>query len=73
MKKLALMVLVALIAASPAAAATKKKAKKAAAKPAPISTNEASARLVRDAFPSFLPTPLKIIYFSQPENKPKAR
>jgi opacity protein-like surface antigen len=53
MKKIALLVLVAMVAASPAMAA--KKHKRVAA-PAKIDSNEASWRLVRDSFPIFLPS-----------------
>ena len=71
MKKIALMVLVGLIAASPAAAATKKKAKKVHTATVAQSTNpnEAGWRLTRDALPSLMPTAFKIIYFSNPENR----
>ena len=56
MKKFVFAVVIAAIAASPAAAATKKK--KAVRAPAPVAStnsNENSWRLVRDAFPIFLP------------------
>jgi hypothetical protein len=74
MKKIALMVLVGLIAATPAGAASKKKAKKmhAAAAAQPVNPNDAGFRLVRDSLPSLMPTALKVIYFSQPENKKQA-
>ena len=54
MKKIALGVLVALIAVSPAVAAKQSK-KQAEAVPAKIDTNEASWRLVRDSLPIYLP------------------
>jgi opacity protein-like surface antigen len=63
MKKLALGLLVALIAASPAAAA--KKAKKAVeAAPAKIDSNEASWRFVRDSLPIYLPSWSMPIYMA---------
>lgn len=68
MKKIALAVLIAVIAASPAAAA-KKKAKKVAAAPvASTNSNENSARFVRDALPIFLPSWLMPIYVA---NQPR--
>jgi hypothetical protein len=62
MKKLALMVLVAAVAATPAMAA-KKKSKKAAAPAAQVDLNANGKKLVMDAIPSLLPTPIKFIYF----------
>jgi hypothetical protein len=71
MKKFALFVLAALIVASPAAAQMKKKAKKAPPAPAAkqIDSNEASARLVRDSLPLWLPAPLKFVYFESQKSK----
>jgi hypothetical protein len=60
MRKLALAVLVALIAASPAAAQDKKKkAKRASAAPAAASTqsnNQNSLNFAKDSLPVFLPS-----------------
>jgi hypothetical protein len=70
MKKIALAVLVAVIAASPAAAAGKK-SKKAAAAPqaASANPNENSWRFVRDAFPVFLPSWSIPLYLSAKNQK----
>lgn len=54
MKKVALLVLAALVAASPAVA--KKKSKKMAKEPTVWERNEAGFRLVRDSLPIYLPT-----------------
>ena len=57
MKKLALAVLVAVIAASPAAALTKKKMKKeASAAPTTQSNNQNGANFAKDSLPIFLPS-----------------
>jgi hypothetical protein len=71
MKKIALMVLVGLIAASPAVAASKKKAKTmhAAAATQPANPNEAGWRLTRDAFPSMLPGWAIPIYLAAQKNE----
>jgi hypothetical protein len=55
MKKIALAVLIAMIAASPAAAETKKKSKKAVAAPAQ-SNNQNSLNFAKDSLPIFLPS-----------------
>ncbi len=68
MKKIALGVLVALIAVSPAAAA--KKAKKEAA-PAKIDSNEASWRLVRDSLPIYLPAWAMPMYMAANKDQKK--
>jgi hypothetical protein len=68
MKKVALMVLVAVFAASPAMAA-KKKAKKAAAPAAQVDLNANGKKLVVDALPSFMPGPMKAIYFHNKNKK----
>ncbi len=71
MKKIALLVLIAMVAATPAAAA--KKGKRVAAKPAKIDSNEASWRLVKGGFPIVLPSWAIPIYLNsgQTEHKPK--
>jgi hypothetical protein len=66
MRKIALGMLVALIAVSPAVAA--KKSKKVAT-PAKIDSNEASWRLVRDSLPIYLPVWAMPIYMSMQEKK----
>jgi opacity protein-like surface antigen len=70
MRKIALGVLVALIAASPAVAA--KKSKKEAV-PAKIDSNEASWRLVRDSLPIYLPAWAMPLYMASqtPDKKKK--
>jgi hypothetical protein len=68
MKKIAFGILIALIAASPAAAAKKKKAP--AAEPTVFERNEAGFRFVRDSLPIYLPTAVKMIVYSNP-NQPK--
>ena len=68
MKKVALMVLVAAFAASPAMAA-KKKSKKMAAPAAQTDLNANGKRLVMDALPSFMPGPMKAIYFHNKNKK----
>ena len=70
MKKLALGILVALIAASPAAAA--KKSKKVEAAPPKIDSNEASWRLVKGSLPIYLPNVLKPLYFATAHEEPAA-
>lgn len=62
MKKLVFAVIIAAVAASPAMAAKKKKV--AAAEPPPANSNEASWRLVRDAFPIVLPSWAVPIYLA---------
>jgi len=74
MKKIALGILVALIAVSPAAAA--KKSKKMEAVPAKIDSNEASWRLVKGSLPIYIPNVLKPLYFAthqEPEAEPKRK
>jgi hypothetical protein len=68
MKKIALLVLLAMVAAVPAQAAAKKKA----AKP-PANPNEAGWRLIRDSLPMFIPTPVKIIYYHQQKQDKKGK
>ena len=68
MKKVALMVLVAAFAASPAMAA-KKKSKKMAAPAAQVDLNANGKKLVMDSIPSFLPAPIKMIYFHNKNKK----
>ena len=63
MKKVAIMVLVALFAASPAVAAKKKSKKAPPAAAAQTDLNANGKKLVVDALPSFLPAPMKMIYF----------
>ena len=58
------------LAATPADAAKRKKAKRAPAVAVVTDTNDASFRLVRDSIPMWMPTPVKIIYFSM---NPEAR
>jgi len=55
MKKIALLVLAAMVAASPAVAA-KKKSKKMAKEPTVWERNEAGFRLMRDSLPIYLPS-----------------
>jgi hypothetical protein len=70
MKKIALMVLVAMFAATPAVAA--KKSKKAAAAPAKIDSNEASWRLVKGSLPIFLPAWTMPMYMAATEGQGNA-
>ena len=71
MKKIALLVLAALIAASPAVAA-KKKSKMMAKEPTVWERNEAGFRFVRDSLPIYLPTWALPIYMAhQKANEPK--
>jgi len=70
MKKIALGILVALIAGSPAAAA--KKSKKVEAAPPKIDSNEASWRLVKGSLPIYLPNVLKPLYFATAHEEPAA-
>lgn len=70
MKKIALGILVALIAASPAVAA--KKSKKVEAAPPKIDSNEASWRLVKGSLPIYLPNVLKPLYFATVHEEPDA-
>ena len=67
MKKIALIVLVTMVAATPAAAA--KKGKRVAAKPAQIDSNEASWRLVKGAFPIVLPSWAIPIYLNSAQTE----
>jgi hypothetical protein len=71
MKKIVLMVVVAMVAASAAEAATRKKGKSMKRAPAVASQdlNANGKRLVWDSLPSFMPTPIKWIYYSQPQNR----
>ena len=59
-------------AKKPGKSSAKAKAKKAkpAVQPA-ISQNEASARLVRDALPLFLPSAAQVVYFSSQKDAKK--
>lgn len=68
MKKIALGILIALIAASPAVAAKKKK-KAPAAEPTIAQRNEAGARFVWDSMPIYWPTAFKVMYYSNPQNR----
>jgi hypothetical protein len=72
MKKIALLVLGALIAASPAVAA-KKKSKAPAKEPTVWERNEAGYRLVRDSLPIYLPGWAMPIYMAsqKPAAEPK--
>ena len=69
MKKLALIVLIAAVAATPALAAKKRHKKKMAAVAEQTDLNANGKKLVRDAIPSLLPTPLKMIYFYHNDKK----
>ena len=72
MKRIALLVLVALFAASSAEAATKKrgKAKRAQAVAAQqADPNENGRRLVADSIPPMFPAVVKWFYFQDPENR----
>ena len=71
MKKIALMVLVAVVAASPAMAAKKAKKMQTAAvmSTTPANSNEASWHLVKDAFPSMLPSWAIPIYLNAQAQK----
>ena len=62
MKRIALLVLVAVFAASPAMAAKKKA--KPAAEPTVFERNEAGYRFVRDSLPIYLPTWAMPIYMA---------
>ena len=68
MRKIALGVVIALIAISPAVAA--KKSKKEVV-PAKIDSNEASWRLVRDSLPIYLPAWAMPMYMSMQDKKKK--
>ena len=68
MRKIAVLVAVVMAASSPAFAKAKKA--KPAVQPA-ISQNEASARLVRDALPLFLPSAAQVVYFSSQKDATK--
>jgi hypothetical protein len=71
MKKIALIVLVAMVAATPAMAA--KKGKRAAAAPAKIDSNEASWRLVKGGFVIALPSWAIPIYLNSGQTEHKVR
>jgi hypothetical protein len=73
MKKIALVVLAAMVAASPAVA--KKKSKKMAKEPTAWERNEAGFRLVRDSLPIYLPTWAMPLYMSTQKHaaEPKKR
>ena len=67
MRKTIVLLAVLMAASSPALA----KAKKAAPAPKPPSYNEASAKLVLDVLPLFLPTAAQAVYFSSQQQKVK--
>jgi hypothetical protein len=69
MRKIAVLVAVVMAASSPAFAKAKKA--KPAVQPTVISQNEASARLVRDALPLFLPSAAQVVYFSSQKDAKK--
>ena len=69
MGKIAVLVAVLMASSSPAFAKAKKV--KPAPKPAVISQNEASGRLVRDALPLFLPSAAQVVYFSTQKDASK--
>jgi hypothetical protein len=72
MKKIALLLLGVVVAVSPAAAATKKKGKTVtAAAEQKYDSNEASWRLVKDAFPLVLPSWALPIYFNANQDSKK--
>ncbi len=62
MRKTAVLIAVLMAASSPAFAKAKKA--KPEPKPAAISQNEASGKLVLDALPLFLPSAAQVVYFS---------
>ncbi len=62
MHKTAVVIALLMVASSPAFAKAKKA--KPAPQPAAVSQNEASGRLVLDAFPLFLPSAAQVVYFS---------
>lgn len=68
MKKIALAVVIAVVAASPALAAKKKKAP--ATPPTAWELNEPGRRFVIDSLPIYLPTALKVLVYHNP-NQPK--
>jgi len=76
-QSLAVGVAVLMLASAPADAA-KRRAKRVV-QPAPVDTNEASARLMRESLPLFLPSAAQVVYFStqssadQTTTKPKKR
>ncbi len=70
MKKLALMVALAVAVSSPAFAAKKMK-REMEVIPPKVDTNEASYRFVRDAFPIILPSYVMPIYVKMKEDQDK--
>ncbi|MEW6450362.1 MAG: hypothetical protein AB1490_06930 [Pseudomonadota bacterium] len=71
MKKLALMVALAMAVTSPAFAAKKMK-REMEVIPPKVDTNEASFRFVRDAFPVVLPSYVMPVYLKIKEDQDKA-
>lgn len=69
MRKTAVVLAVVMAASSPAFAKAKKA--KPAPQPAVTSQNEASFRLVRDAFPLILPSAAQVVYFSAQKDAKK--
>ena len=68
MKKIALGVLIALIAASPAVAAKKTKKQTQAQQAAAANPNDAGFRFVRDSIPIYLPTAVKVFMYPPGNN-----
>jgi len=67
MRKTALLIAVLMAASSPALAKAKKA--KLPPKPAAMSQNEASGKLVLDALPLFLPSAAQVVYLSTQQQK----
>ena len=70
-KKVAIMVALALVATGPAFAAKKMK-REMEVIPPKVDTNEASYRFVRDAFPVILPSYMMPVYLKVKEDQDKA-
>lgn len=68
-KKIAVMVALAVAVTGPAFAAKKKMKREMEVIPQKVDTNEASWRLVRDSFPLWLPNAMKPLYFKIKEDE----